>query len=287
MDSVSAVPGELKQITVNGVRLTYVDEGEGLPVVFIHGSFSDHRIWEMQREAVASDYRYIAMDLRYFGNTPWPDEGENFSPVNHVADVAAFLRVLRLEKAVLAGRSYGCVIALAVAVQHPELVAGLFLNEPPLPSLLNDRIMKEAIVPEMKSFAALAVAVKNEKPLSALKIFYDWVIDIPGSFDKLPAPAKTILLENARTVPVHFSAPALTLTCEEVGQIKSPVTITVGELTRPFFKILAQAAHNCLPQSRIVRITRARHGSPSEQPLAFNEALLAFLREIKKGGIWR
>ena len=44
----------LRHLRVNGVELSYVDQGTGAPVVFVHGSFSDFRIWERQRPAVKS-----------------------------------------------------------------------------------------------------------------------------------------------------------------------------------------------------------------------------------------
>jgi hypothetical protein len=77
-----------KAALVNGTSLAYQEQGTGLPVVFVHGGFSDHRVWETQRAAAASRYRFIALSLRYFGPDPWPDKGETFSQETHIADVA-------------------------------------------------------------------------------------------------------------------------------------------------------------------------------------------------------
>ena len=65
---VSAQEQPTKSMTVNGVTLNYVEEGEGEPVVFVHGAISDHRVLEGQREAIAEDYQYIAYTRRYFGD---------------------------------------------------------------------------------------------------------------------------------------------------------------------------------------------------------------------------
>src|SRR5436853_4520607 len=52
---------------VIGTHIKYVEEGQGAPIVFVHGGVSDHRAWEAQREIVARHYRFIAIDQRYFG----------------------------------------------------------------------------------------------------------------------------------------------------------------------------------------------------------------------------
>ena len=57
---------------VNGASLTYVDDGQGAPVVFVHGSLADHRTWERQRAIVGKQYRVIAYSQRYFNTEPSP-----------------------------------------------------------------------------------------------------------------------------------------------------------------------------------------------------------------------
>ncbi len=62
-----------------------------------HGGLVDHRTWDKHREIVASDYRAIAMDLRYFGTDNWPDNVENFSVQVHANDLAALITSLGEE----------------------------------------------------------------------------------------------------------------------------------------------------------------------------------------------
>lgn len=87
---------------MNGVDLSYIEQGTGAPVVFVHGAFSDSRFWEPQWEAVAGQYRFIAYDYRYHGTAPWPDDGEHYSAATHAADLAAFIRGLNAGGALLA-----------------------------------------------------------------------------------------------------------------------------------------------------------------------------------------
>src|SRR5690349_13241165 len=62
---------EIRRVQVNGTELTYVDQGRGTPVVFVHGSAGDWRIWEEQRAAISSRYRFVAYSRRYHAPNAW------------------------------------------------------------------------------------------------------------------------------------------------------------------------------------------------------------------------
>jgi len=51
---------QIKQASVNGVTLVYQEQGDGAPVVFVHGCCTDYRAWDAQRQAIAQHYRFIA-----------------------------------------------------------------------------------------------------------------------------------------------------------------------------------------------------------------------------------
>jgi pimeloyl-ACP methyl ester carboxylesterase len=55
---------------VGDVTLPYVDDGEGIPVVFLHGAISDLRVWEPYRARIAEDRRFVSYTQRYFGTSP-------------------------------------------------------------------------------------------------------------------------------------------------------------------------------------------------------------------------
>lgn len=260
-----------------GTEISYLEQGSGEPVVFVHGSLSDHRIWENQRPAVSSRYRYIALDMRYFGTLPWPDDAVHFSPQQHTADLAAFIEALGMGPAHLVGRSYGSAIALATAVHHPHLVRSLFLNEPPVPSLVVDPRDRQILVGELESFKQLGETAKKLAPPEATALFCEWVNDQPGAFDALPATTKTISLDNARTVAAQLAAPLMMIERAAVAELTIPVTVMCGAQTRPFFEVLARALKNAAPKAELIVLPGAKHGAPNEQPEAFNAALMDFL----------
>ena len=75
----------------------------------------------------------------------------------------------------------------------------------------------------------------------------------PGSFDRLPATLKQMFIDNARALTVPGPRePAEPITCQQLGRIRVPVTITEGALTGPARRIMDAAAHRCIPQSQLV-----------------------------------
>lgn len=267
-----------KQVSVNGTTIRYWEQGKGVPVVFVHGGISDHRYWEPQRESVARSYRFIALDRRYFGTAPWQDSGSRHSQATHVADLAAFIRELRIAPAFLVGTSGGAQISLVLAVKHPELVRGLFINEPGLESIITDPEDRK-VVSEFRSDkrrAAARDAARAGNLTEAAKIFADFANGKTGVFDVLPPSRKAMHTENARTLALDAPPPE-PITCAQLGKLKMAVTITKGQSTTAPSKIIAEAAHRCIPGSQLITIPAARHGAPWQNPSAFNEALLAFL----------
>jgi pimeloyl-ACP methyl ester carboxylesterase len=270
---------EIKQVSNNGTILTYQEQGQGRPVVFVHGAITDYRVWEGQHKVVAAHNRFIALTMRYFGTEPWPDEGAKYSMKTHTDDLVAFLQNLNAGPVDLVGWSYSGPIALLVAMQHPELVRSLFLHEPATLASVRDPVDIKAATQDRTAMTASAVtAVKAGDTAGAVKSLFNGVNGQADLFDAVPAAVRTMLLDNARTLPISLAAPAPpAITCEQLGQIKMPTTIAVGELTRPFYKIAATSVARCIPGAKLAVIPKGRHAAPVQATAAFNDALLRFL----------
>jgi pimeloyl-ACP methyl ester carboxylesterase len=275
----SAGEPALKQATVNGVTLRYLEQGTGAPVIFVHGSIADHRTWDAQRDPTARKYRYIALDQRYFGPAPWPDDGKNFSLATHANDLAAFLRQLDVGPAHLVGWSYGSDVVLVLAVQHPELVRSLFLYEPAMPTFVTDPTDLKAVTEGNEMLmGGIAAAIQAKDEAGAVRALIDGVDGLPGTFDAYPRGPKDVALENARTLPLELVAPAPPLiTCAQLGAIKASTAVVRGELTIPFFRIIADTVNRCIPGSRLIVVPNTRHTWPAQEPTTFHQTLLEFL----------
>ncbi|MEJ0066783.1 MAG: alpha/beta hydrolase [Caulobacteraceae bacterium] len=112
---------------VNGQRIYYEDTGgPGPAVVFSHGLFMDHEMFEPQVEALKGRYRCITWDERGHAGTA-SETLAPFSYYDSADDLAALLKHLGIERAVLAGMSQGGFLSLRCALTHPEIVRALIL----------------------------------------------------------------------------------------------------------------------------------------------------------------
>src|SRR4030095_7025719 len=163
-----------RQLRVNGVDLSYIEQGRGAPVVFVHGAINDLRCWEPQRQAIATQYRFIAYTHRYHGAGPWPHEGPHSSAATHAADLAAFIRQLNVSPAHLVAISYGGLLATLVASEHPDLVRTLTLLEAAPRALLADIPEGKPVRDEFeKALAPIRTAAKAGEAEQATKLLFD------------------------------------------------------------------------------------------------------------------
>ena len=106
---------------VNGIKMFYTDEGEGTPVLFVHGWSCDGSDWAWQAPALkAAGYRCIAPDLRGHGRSSVSEDG--YTPRSYANDLAALLTQLGTGPVVAIGHSMGGATVVALAVEHPSLV---------------------------------------------------------------------------------------------------------------------------------------------------------------------
>jgi pimeloyl-ACP methyl ester carboxylesterase len=270
-----------KEIAVNGVRLSYVDEGSGEPIVLVHGAFSDLRVWEPIREEVAKRYRFIAYTQRYFGTDPWPDDGKNFSIETHADDLAKFITSLNAGPVHLVTRSLGGGVAMTAALKNPALVRTLTLHEPALLSVLPaDSAEGKAAREDRSKFISAAIAANRAgDPVRTTRLFFEGVYQLgPGGFDRLPEATRTMLLDNARTAPLLFGAPSPPpITCDALKTFTRPTLVTHGEKTHAYYKLINEGVSKCVPGVQQVVFPGLVHNAPSTDPAAFTAALFEFM----------
>ena len=270
-----------KEVEINGFHAQYVEQGSGEPMVFVHGAPGDLRAWEPIREGIASKYRFIAYNQRYFGTEPWPDDGKNFGVPTHADDLVRFITSLNAGPVHLVGWSYGGLVATTAAVKNPSLVRSLILYEPNVISVLPAESAegKAAREDRSKVFAPAIAATKAGDAVQAAKLALEAVFQLgPGGFDREPQAVQTRVLDNARTMPLIFGAPAPPpITCDMLKDFPQPTLVIRGEKTQALFLLISEAISKCIPGAQLVVLQNVNHNGPSRDPAAFTGAIFEFL----------
>ncbi len=121
-------PFEPNYAEVNGLRMHYVDEGEGSPVVCFHGEPSWSYLYrKLLPPLVAAGHRVICPDLAGFGRSDKPTDFGWYSYDRHVEQMTGLLDGLDLTGATVVVQDWGGAIGLRWAVEHAELVERLVI----------------------------------------------------------------------------------------------------------------------------------------------------------------
>jgi pimeloyl-ACP methyl ester carboxylesterase len=118
-----------KYVEIDGVRMHYVDEGEGPPVLLLHAHYSSLRMWEPWAQAMKGTHRVVRVDLTSHGLTR-PDPTGDYSVDRGVQLLEKFTAAVGLQRFALAGASLGGTHAIRYAAKHPEQVERLILLNP-------------------------------------------------------------------------------------------------------------------------------------------------------------
>lgn len=114
-------------VTVDGQSIHYVDEGQGVPIILIHGSFGSLRAWNPWADVLKTNYRVIRFDLPAMGlSGPAPDG--RYDTVRAVELVHKLTMKLGVGSFFLAATSSGGEIAAAYAALYPDAVRGVVLS---------------------------------------------------------------------------------------------------------------------------------------------------------------
>jgi soluble epoxide hydrolase/lipid-phosphate phosphatase len=119
-------------VETNGIRMHYVEQGEGYPVLLLHGFPELWYSWRYQIPALAeAGFHAIAPDLRGYGETDAPPEVDSYTIHHLVGDLTGLLDALGYEKTVVVGHDWGGVIVWQWALLAPErLERVVSLNTP-------------------------------------------------------------------------------------------------------------------------------------------------------------
>lgn len=122
-------PFESKFVTIDGYKIHYVEEGQGEPILFIHGNPTSSYLWRniLPKVSDATGKRGIALDLLGFGKSDKPDIEYTLKLHNHI--IEKFIEELGLDNLTLVLHDWGGPLGMYYAVNHPEKIKAIVLME--------------------------------------------------------------------------------------------------------------------------------------------------------------
>ncbi len=268
--------------TKDGAKIYYEDQGEGQPILLVHGWMCSSKFWQKNVPELATEFRVVTPDLRGHGNSSKVLTGHTIKQYAH--DIRELIEHLALQRVVLVGWSLGGPVVLSYYEQYisdSRLKALGLVDTAPFPfspADWNSHVLKSynydgmnatfaQYMADPKAFAtAFAARMPKEKPSDA---DMDWVVT---ELMKTPiwiaeAVYSDFLMSNyAKTLPF----------------VKVPVIVFAGNSGVFGSGItMGQAIANQLPQGTFMPFENAGHILFYEQPQKFNAALTAFIRALK------
>lgn len=272
------MPSDVRSIEVNGYPMAYQDSGGGEPLVLVHGSFCDYRIWSHQLEAFSKKHRVLNVSLRHYFPEIWDGAGSDFSIAQHADDVGAFIQQLALGPVHLLGHSRGGAVVVEVAKKCPELIRTLILADAVVRLELPETEENlKAVAFRSKLFAELRQDVAKGDVEGGMARFINRLNGQPGIWENMPAERQKIFLQNVSTALVEDSTP-LTKD-DELPKFSFPVLMITGEKSPPMYGVFIAEMRKRGDFKPAITIPGASHGMFGQNPKASNEAVLAFTAE--------
>lgn len=130
LDGLPGFPFKPHYREVEGLRLAHIDEGEGAPVVFVHGEPTWSFLWRKVIPPVAeAGFRCLAPDHAGFGRSDKPTDIDWYTYDRHTALTATLLTDLDLRDATIVVHDWGGPIGLRLAVEHPERISRIVIMD--------------------------------------------------------------------------------------------------------------------------------------------------------------
>ena len=251
-------------INVDGCGISYVEEGQGKPLLYIHGN-TGSKTW-FSRVMLVPGYRTIAVDMPNFGRS---DSLSAEVDLHDYADrIVGFIHALGLDAPVIAGHSLGGAVAQSIAVRYPGLIRALVLIDSASPHGL--------ITP--KERYPLIEMMRNDKAILAKAL----AATVPTLKD--PAFFEVLLDDAVRMAASAWIGNAAALSRFDLGQetkdFAQPVLVMRGKGDFLVTKAMAEETVSSYPKARLIELEDVGHSIIVEDPGRFLDQLRGFLASI-------
>lgn len=232
----------------------------------VHGSAADHTTWTIQLASASLRERFelIAYDRRGVRG-----EAEDLRVEDHADDLAALIEE-RGGPAIAVGSSFGAVCVLECARRRPDLLRGMVLCEPPLPS-------SDAAPPVPDRFLEdLDARIAAEGGEAGAELFLRLVLG-DAAYEKMPRAYQARAKAQWRAIVGDCRAlGAYRVRYAELGAVRVPALLLGGDRSAPYFRPTLEALAAALPHARLDTLAGAGHMMHADAHRSFHDKLIAF-----------
>ena len=264
---------------INGIQLYWELTGDACePLVFVHGSWTDHHAWDRIVPTLSRSFRVLTYDRRGHSRSERP--AAQGSITEDVADLCALLDHVGLAPANVAASSFGAAIALRAAAERPHMFRRLVVHEPPLFDLLEgDDGARSALDAVREHMAAAAALLADGAMEAGTRHFVETIAAGPGGWERIPPDVQQGYVFNAPTWLDETRDPdAFTVDVSALRRFTGPVRLTVGEKSPSFFRLVVDAIARNLPQADVHMFIGAGHVPHISHSHEYLESLKRFMR---------
>jgi len=281
------------QVEANGRTLHYVEEGAGQPLLLVHGTLNDYRLWASHLKPLGTRFRVIAYSRRDSYPNEWAGDGSDNTVFNNSQDLAALVENLGIAPIHLLGFSGGGALAVEFARQHPESLRSLILVEPALTSLIVNPTKPSSLLRLLLRHPVTAVtAIRNYtggiKPAQKLieqgdwekgiRLFVDTAIGRKDAFETFPDWVRRMVWDNARSFLGEIrDLDSHVFTREDASRITVPTLLVKGGISPKPLRYIVDVLGESMPNCDVVQVPGASHNAIWAQPEAFDKLVLEFL----------
>ena len=243
----------MKTVEVQGGEVAAWDVGSGQPLVVIHGTGTPGELWRADLLELDRVCRVITYDRRGYGaSSPSPGSWRM-----HRDDAATVIESLGAAPAVVVGYAGGASVALDIAVNRPELVAGLVLIDP----ILHTRSVGRPGLGRRLAKVRLLRRLRGDEAAAEEWIRFISSYESGGNaWDRAVPARKQTILANASGVLADIDAADHDYLDESrLAEIQTPVTIVDPKLGPAVFRRSVERLRELLPKARLVTLDRSSH----------------------------
>jgi pimeloyl-ACP methyl ester carboxylesterase len=272
----------MPRIPVNGVQLHYVEQGQGVPLVFVHEFAGDSESWRPQIAFFGRRYRAIAFNARGYPPSDVPDDVAAYSQRQAAEDIRGVLDALGIARAHVCGLSMGGYATLHFGLLHPTRALSLVVAGAGYGSGTDREGFKRDTQLVVKRFEAGMEAVADFYARGPARVQYqDKDPDGWRAFrDRLAggsARGHSLTLQG-----VQMTRPSVFDLGAEMERLDVPTLIMTGDEDEPCLES-GLFMKRRIPRAGLVVLPKSGHAINLEEPEAFNRAVLDFLSAVDAG----